>query len=126
MRILAKVTGNAILIGRSSSELVLAIAASIIMLPTKQGVAAGLEGRLGYQKAKNCYGIILETIRDDCLGLSDVDILKGMHREMMLQLLLMAAWDAEKSNYKQNANIPSIHMWNACRRCSSWKPSQLV
>ena len=94
MRILDKVDSDAILHVHSPSEPVLAIAASLAMLPTPRKMANDMPVPL--QKAVNRYGSILETVADSCLGSSDIDILKGMRGELIVRLLLMTAWDAAK------------------------------
>jgi len=94
MRILVKVETDSTLHIRSPSEPVLAVAASLIMMPTPlQDISdVGLVG----QKASNRYGSMLETLQNNCLASADINILKGTRGELMARLLLMTAWDATK------------------------------
>lgn len=94
MRILDRVDSDAILHISSPSEPVLAIAASLAMMPTP--LQRVTDTPLSPQKGVNRYGSILETVKSMCLASADVDILKGIRGELMARLLLMSAWDAAK------------------------------
>ncbi|KAJ1020595.1 hypothetical protein NDA16_003988 [Ustilago loliicola] len=94
MRILAKVETDSSLHIRSPSEPVLAIAASLVLMPTP--ASARNDSHVGGQIAENRYGSILETLKDNCLASANIDILKGTRGELMARLLLMTAWDATK------------------------------
>lgn len=93
MRILVKVETDSSLHIRSPSEPVLAIAASLVLMPTP--ASAREDGGYG-GKAENRYGSILETLKANCLASANIDILKGARGELMARLLLMTAWDAAK------------------------------
>ena len=94
MRILAKVETDASLHIRSPSEPVLAVAASLIMMPTP--LMAIHDVPVVGQEAGNRYASILETLHKNCLASADINILKGTRGELMARLLLMTAWDASK------------------------------
>ncbi|KAJ1024198.1 hypothetical protein NDA16_003037 [Ustilago loliicola] len=94
MRILVKVDTDSSLHIRSPSEPVLAVAASLIMMPTplQENPDVPVVG----QQAGNRYASILETLQKICLASADINILKGTRGELMARLLLMTAWDATK------------------------------
>lgn len=89
MRILDCVDGDAILHISSPSEPVLAIASLLIMMPSHAEEVRDVSVTL--QTAVTRYGSILETVADNCLGSANIDILKGVHGELTVRLLLMAA-----------------------------------
>ncbi|SNX86124.1 uncharacterized protein MEPE_04833 [Melanopsichium pennsylvanicum] len=72
MQILDKVDEDAILHIQSPLEPVLAIAASLVMMPTPNQAATDMP--VPKQLALNCFGSILETVKTTCLG-SHFDIL---------------------------------------------------
>lgn len=94
MRILAKVDTDCNLHIRSPSEPVLAVAASLIMLPTPN--EENKDQVLPTQMAANRYGSIIETVKQTCLSSPKIDLLRGTRGEFVVRLLLMAAWDAAK------------------------------
>ncbi|CCF54391.1 uncharacterized protein UHO2_01640 [Ustilago hordei] len=82
----------------SPSEPVLAIAASLIMLPT---VSKDFFQELAdWQMAVNTYGSILEYFRMTCIGDLAIALaitgLKGMHGQLASRIALITAWDAAK------------------------------
>ncbi len=97
MLILAGVTNKAVLDTRFPPEPVLAVAASLVMLPTKKAIASNKEIGDSWQIARNRYGSILETVEEYCFGaFKGFDIRIGTRGEMVVRLLLMTAWDAIK------------------------------
>ena len=95
MRILTGVTMNGKLQVDSPSEPVLAIAASLIMLPNR--AEAEEHWVLAWQESCNRYGAILEYFRRWILLSSSFALLKGTRGELSSRVALMAAWDAVKS-----------------------------
>lgn len=96
MRVLVKVENDSSLHIRSPSEPVLAIAESLVMLPSQSEEAQ--DEHMPKQLAGSRYGSILETLKDSCLPSADLDILKGVRGELMARLMLMIAWDETKFN----------------------------
>nr|CDI54590.1 conserved hypothetical Ustilago-specific protein [Melanopsichium pennsylvanicum 4] len=94
MRIVTHVASDATMHVTSPSEPVLAIAASLIMLPTAQEEKVHVLGK--WQKAVNVYGSILENFRKRCLIGPAIAVFKGTHGELASRVVLMAAWDSAK------------------------------
>lgn len=92
MRILTHVTQHASLHVDSPSEPVLAIAASLIMVPN----ALVPEQKRNAADATNWYGKILENFRQRCLLSQHIPIFKGSDGELATRLVLTVAWDAVK------------------------------
>ena len=99
MRILTHVTQHASMHVESPSEPVLAIAASLIMVP---GAMQPIPG-LGSSLASNWYGIILDNFRTRCLLSRHIPIFKGTEGELAARIVLTAAWDAAKERALQDA-----------------------
>ncbi|KAJ1018167.1 hypothetical protein NDA16_005033 [Ustilago loliicola] len=97
MRILTHVTEHASMHVDSPSEPVLAIAASLIMVPgARQQVQI-----IGKSDASNQYGRILEIFRERCLLSRHIPIFKGSDGELAARLVLTVAWDAAKERALQ-------------------------
>lgn len=110
MRILTKVDRDSTLHVSSPSEPVLAIAASLIMLPTPADQIN--ENHVPDSQAMNRYGSILETLQQVCLSSADVDILKNVRGELMVRVLMMIAWDATKVTQQEFLTTERLH-WKA-------------
>ncbi|SPC60592.1 uncharacterized protein UHOD_02121 [Ustilago sp. UG-2017b] len=84
MRTMSHISKRGTMYVDSPSEPVLAIAASLIMLPT----------------VINTYGSILENFGEDCIGepaiAPAITGLKGMHGQLASRIALITAWDAAK------------------------------
>lgn len=110
MRVLTSVTPEAGMHINSPSEPVLAIAASLLMLPTLTQQQSWTPQR--WQKAHSFYASILELFRRRCLVSPAVAILKGTHGELASRIVLMTAWDAAKRKaldqheQQAQANLP--------------------
>ncbi|SNX85639.1 uncharacterized protein MEPE_04348 [Melanopsichium pennsylvanicum] len=94
MRIVTHVSSDATMHVTSPSEPVLAIAASLIMLPTAKDEKVHVLGK--WQKAVNVYRSILEHFRKRCLIGPAIALFKDAHGELASRVVLMAAWDSAK------------------------------
>ncbi|SPO29021.1 related to conserved hypothetical Ustilaginaceae-specific protein [Ustilago trichophora] len=94
MRMVSRISNHATMYVDSPSEPVLAIAASLIMLPTTRQDRLHPLGT--WQKAVNTYGSILENFRRQCLVAPAIAGFKGMHGELASRMALIVAWDAAK------------------------------
>ncbi|KAJ1020212.1 hypothetical protein NDA16_004491 [Ustilago loliicola] len=97
MRVLTHVTEHASMHVDSPSEPVLAIAASLIMVPEAMQPSEGA----GKSKASNWYGTILHNFRTRCLSSRHIPIFKGTDGELAARIVLTVAWDAAKERALQ-------------------------
>lgn len=96
MRIVKHVTDEGAMYVESPSEPVLAIAASLFMLPLRRDEKPFRFAKTSRQKASNTYGDVLESFRQRCLLEPDVTIFEGSHGELASRIALMIARDAAK------------------------------
>lgn len=104
MPIVTHVTPEASMYVDSPSEPVLAISASLIMLPSAQKEEQFVKkpDRL----TSNTYGSILENFCQRCLHGADVTLYKGTHGELASRIALMAACDAVKRKRLDQLPLP--------------------
>ncbi|SPO29087.1 related to conserved hypothetical Ustilaginaceae-specific protein [Ustilago trichophora] len=96
MRIVTRVTDTAGMHVDSPSEPVLAVAASLLMLPRAKDAP---ELRT---IATNRYGLILESFRTRCLLSQHIPIFKGTDGELAARIAMTTAWDAVKEKALRN------------------------
>ena len=94
MRLVTHISTDVTMQVASPSEPVLAIAASLLMLPTRR--AEDKHALAPKQKAMNRYGSIFENFRMRCLIGATIAALRGMHGELAARIALTVAWDAAK------------------------------
>ncbi|KAF6767535.1 hypothetical protein PSEUBRA_005609 [Kalmanozyma brasiliensis GHG001] len=93
MRILDKLDNHAVLHIRAPSEPVLAIAASLLMMPTREDTIPDARSE-GMPKTR--YGCILQVVGGRCLTSTNIDVLRDNRGGLATKLVLMTAWDAAK------------------------------
>ena len=92
MRIVTRVTERATMVVESLSEPVLALAASLLMVPRALQATDEQDASI----APNWYGLILECFRTRCLLERNLSLFEGTKGELAVCIALTAAWDAVK------------------------------